>query len=322
MSTPGWALGVNPDVKEVPGGLAPVAPPLSWDQLQATGKFLLDTFIGQVAIAFGGINIFGWRPFDFLAEWGTDRITEAAENYAEAIAGQTSANFANSQLALLTAEQAAAAASGVTIANDLNGAVAADLGAGWLRTSDGPGAGTWGTNGTGRAVWRKSGGLFRRHIDISTKALKSGTQIVTAVMSTQPQAPYLGSEAYNYLVARSDITASEFVWLRIGRSSVAIGKTVGDVWSAPWKTAAITGAPGNQWFLICGTTIATEYVVKQNGVVRLRHTDTSGAATTNLYAGFGASAGDRAVVIIPLLDQTIPGDVDTFSAADRLPEAV
>lgn len=323
MTAPSWATGVNDAVHDIPGGFQAAAPPLSWQQVQATAQYFLDIFIGRVAIAFGGINIFGWKPLDFLADWGEQRILDAQENYARAMNAQRTATFANSQATILTGGALATEVTGgVALNESFNGPSANNLGAGWTRVSDFAGGGSFGPNGSGQAVWKKSGGATRRHVDINNTPLATDYQVVFVVMSDPPEGPYLGSDAYTYLVARSNAAGDTFVWARIGNNDLAVGKTVGGSWSSPWTTVSTTTNPGDQWSFLVGTDVDDrQMIVKQNGVARITYTDTSSSAmgASYLNCGLGSLAGDRAVFIIPFLDQTRPGELDLWAAADREP---
>lgn len=325
-SPPDWALGPSDDVHKIPGGFSPATPPLSWPQIQATAQYFLDIFIGRIAIAFGGINIFGWKPLEFLADWGEQRILDAQDNFARAMNAQRTATFANSQVTILTGGALATdIIGGVAINEGFNGASANNLGATFTRVSDGPGGGNFGPNGSGQAVWKKSGGATRRHTDINNTPLATDYQAVFVVMAEPPEDPYIGADAYTYLVARSNSAGTTFVWARIGNNDLAIGKTVSGTWNSPWATVSTTTNPGDQWSFVVGTdTDDRQMIVKQNGVARLTHTDTSSSdmGSSNRHCGLASLAGDRAVLIIPFLNQTRPGEIDLWAAADREPTTI
>lgn len=93
---PDWAKAVpnapvNDPPAQVGGGWSA---PMTWQQVLATVEFFLTSFIGQIAIALGGIEIFGWKPLDFLAEWGQDLIDQASNAYLTATGAQSTANTA------------------------------------------------------------------------------------------------------------------------------------------------------------------------------------------------------------------------------------
>jgi hypothetical protein len=94
QAPPDYAVGVDDAIHNLPA--QSTSSPLDmFGQIAASIRFMVESFIGQVAIAFGGISIFGWKPFDFLAQWGQDRIDEASANYLAATSAQAAANTAN-----------------------------------------------------------------------------------------------------------------------------------------------------------------------------------------------------------------------------------
>lgn len=80
---PDWALAVpTPGIHNAPAQIGgPPGAPIPLQQLGATMQFFIDVFVGKIAIAFGGIEILGWHPFQFLADWGQARIDQANANY-------------------------------------------------------------------------------------------------------------------------------------------------------------------------------------------------------------------------------------------------
>lgn len=325
MTTPDWGRRINPypTVHNPPPAVKSAAPALTAQRIGVIGTVLLDLILAQVALALGNITVLGVKPFAFLTEWGRDLQQRATDAYLNAGYAQSSANWANSQLTVLTGGSLASDVSGGVAINDqFNGASANNLGSDWTRTSAGSGAGHFGPNGTGQAVWKKSGGLNRRHIDRNNTALATDYQAVFCVMSQPPQAPRLGDDAYTYLIGRMNSDSDTFVYCRIGNNDLAVGKTSGGTWASPWQTIAISTAPGDQWTFLLGTDDDDrQFLVKQNGVTRIDHTDTSSSAfgADYRYVGVGAQAGNRAILIIPFTDQTKPGELDLWSAADRQP---
>lgn len=319
MTVPAWALGVNPEVHTVPGGRIGAGPPLSWQQVQATAQFLLDSVIGRIAIAFGGIDIFGWKPLEFLADWGQQRVDDALANYQSAMNAQGSANYANSQLSILTGGALASnVTGGVAVSDTFTGASANNFGGSWIRTSDGPGAGHVGPNGSGQGVWKKSGGLWRRHFDRHITQLATDYQAGFVVISQPAEAPSFGSDAYTYLLLRMQDDQT-FVYCRIGRSDVQVGKRAGGTWD-DWDTVAVTVNVGDQFAFVAGTDADDrQFLVRQNGITRIDHTDSSSSAmgASYRYVGIASQCAERNF----LTDQTRPAELDVWSAADRLPEA-
>jgi hypothetical protein len=319
-------INPSPTIHDPPPPVKPASPQLTAQRIGLIGSVILDLVLAQVALALGNITILGQKPFGFLAEWGRDLQQRALDAYNNAGYAQNSANWANSQLTILTGGSLSSEVDGGVAVNDqFNGGSANTLGASWDRFSDGSGGGNFGPNGTGQAVWKKSGGLARLHINVFTTPLATSYQAVFCIMAQPPQAPYLGSDAYIYLVARCNDDASDFVYARIGNNDVAVGKRAGGTFSAPWQSVVTTTNPGDQWTFLAGTDTNTrQFIVKQNGVARISFTDTSSSAMSedHLYVGLGAQAGDRGFFIIPFVDQTTPGEVDLWSAADRLPTSI
>ena len=100
---------------------------------------------------------------------------------------QKSANFANITNTITKATTLAAAVSGgVAVTDAFNGSSANDFGASWSRSSSGAGAGFYGPNGSGTAVWKPSGNLPRMHLDRRTTPLYTDFQAVMTVMTAPP----------------------------------------------------------------------------------------------------------------------------------------
>lgn len=324
---PDWAILPNAEYRNIPGEFkGGRGGQIDWKQIRLQGELFIQTFIGRVAIAFGGINIFGWKPLEFLAEWGQKRIDDALANYEAATNAQLSANYANKQLTVLTGGSLATSVTGGVAVNDqFNGTSASTLGSAWTRTSDGSGSGTFGPNGAGRAVWGKSGGLRRRHLDRFNTPLATDYQAVFVVLGKPAEKTPLLTTAngYTWLIARCNTggtsgTDYTFVWCRIGQNSLAVGKTVAGDWKDPWQSATVTVNSGDQIAFIVGTdTNARQLIIRQNGIVRIDHTDTSSSdyGTGYLYVGVASQAGGA-------IPQTAPAELDLWAAADRQPTTI
>lgn len=305
----------------------PATPSATNAQLQALVRsrskairyHLLADVLFAVSGSVSGIPLLGPAVSDALSTWATDLEQRAQDALASAETAQTSANYANIQLAILTSGSLASDVSGgVSLNAQFNGAEDTDLGSDWLRVSDGAGGGNYGPNGSGQAVWKKFGGLRRRHIFRNDTPLATDYQLVISLMSTPAQNPSLGSDAYSYLIARSNSSATTFLWAAIGNDSVAVGKTVSGTWASAWFSTSVTTRPGDSWMFVVGTdTDDRQLLVKQNGVTRIDWTDVSSSAMGSdyRYVGVGAQAADRNLI----LDQTKPGELDIWIAADRLP---
>ena len=300
---------------------------MTWEQAKATAQFLLDSIIGRIAIALGGISIGDWKPLSFLADWGKKRIEDAQRNFAAAMNAQASANFALSQVTILTGGSLASnVPGGVTVSDQFVGASANTLSSqAWTRTSDGPGGGGFGPDGSGKAVWKKSGGLWRRHLDISATPLATDYPAVLVVLAAPVESPWVGlargPDAWTYLIARSNSSATTFVYARLGFDSLQVGcNPVSGDWT-PGPTVPSTIKAGDQWVLMVGTsTDPLEVIVKQNGITRVGPgsgvtyiaTDTI-AAQEFRHVGVGSLAVERNF----FLDQTRPAEIEVWSAADR-----
>jgi len=235
---------------------------------------------------------------------------------------QKSANFANITNTITKATTlAAAVASGVAVTDEFNGTSANDLGASWTRTSTGSGSGFWGPNGTGSAVWKKSGTLTRRHYDRHSTPLFTDFQAVMTVIAAYPQ-PDSRNPAYTYLVGRADsnaLSTATFVYVRIGRNSLALGKCVAGTFATPWVEQSTTNLVGDQISFLLGTNSSQRnFIVVQNGFAVINHTDTTSS-------DYGASYRYVGVVNSCNVDngvgsrkaQVVPASLDLFAAADR-----
>lgn len=165
------------------------------------------------------------------------------------------------------------------------------------------------------------GGLWRRHTDRNNTDLATDYQALFAVVSRPPDAPSIGSDAYTYLLGRMNSAADTFIYLRIGRDNIEIGKRDSGSWTA-FTNVDITCNPGDQFTMVIGTaTDDREIIVRQNGVPRIpSYIDTSASAMGSGYRGVGIASqcAERNF----LTDQTKPAEVDVWSAADRLPATV
>lgn len=336
MTSPDWGSKVNPSttVHVAPPAVKAVQP-LTPAQIGAIGEIILDLTLAQVALALGSINILGVRPFASLTDWGYALQDKAKQAYDNAFNAQASANFANKQLTVLTGTALASDVSGGVSVNDgFGGTSAATLSATtWTRltsssSTDGSGGGTFGPNGSGQAVWKKSGFFSRRDIYRSNTALATDYQAVFTVVSTPPDSP-LGEDAYLYLLGRMNSTGTEFAFCRIGNNDLAVGGVTSSTrntvpWGGVWASVSITANPGDQFGFYLGSNDGTtdkplNFLIKQNGITRLSYSDTSSTyGSSNRYCGVAAYAGNRFLN----LTQTAPGAIDLWAAADRKPTTI
>lgn len=318
---PDWArITPSPSINTPPTEVRRNAPQLTPERVGVIGTVLLDLILAQVALALGNITILGQKPFAFLTEWGRDLQQRAIDAYYNAGVAQSSANYANSQLSILTGGALASnVTGGVSISDPFTGASSNTLGASWTRSSDGPGNGNFGLNGSGQAAWKKSGGLWRRHFDRHNTPLATDYQAVFVVIAKPAEAPSFGSDAYTYLLLRME-DEDTFVYLRIGNNDLEIGKRAGGTWSS-WDSKGATVNAGDQFVFIAGTdTDDRQFIVRQNGITRFDYIDGSSSAmgASYRYAGLASQAAERNF----LTDQTRPAELDVWSAADRLPATV
>lgn len=334
---------MNPEPISAPGIHAPpdtTASAAANRQLQAKLKsrtaairyHVLADVLYAVAGSVAGIPVLGPVVSQQLSAWADDLEQRATDALRDATAAQASANYANVQLAVLTAGALASNVTGGVAVNDqFNGASANNHGGNWTRIapSEGPGNGHQGPNGSGRSVWKKSGGLWRRHTDRYNTALATDYQIVVVLLGLPPQNPSLGSDAYTYLLARMNSAGNTYLYCRIGNNDLQIGKRNAGTWSA-WATITITlqANGGNQIAFIVGTDVDDrEIVVRQNGIAlplsgpgSTSYIDTSGSAmgAEYRYVGMASQAAERNV----FTDQTKPAELELWAAADRLPSTV
>jgi hypothetical protein len=236
---------------------------------------------------------------------------------------QKSANFANITNTITKATTlAAAVTSGVAVTDEFNSAAANDLGGSWTRTSAGSGSGFWGPNGTGSAVWKPSGGVSRQHYDRHSTPLFTDFQAVMTVISAYPEANSRG-EPYTYLVGRANtnaLTSATFVYLRIGRNSLALGKCVAGTFATPWVEQSTTNVPGDQISFLLGTNASQRnFIVVQNGFAVINHTDSTSSdfGASYRYVGVVNSATINPRAVPARSIQFAPASLDLFAAADR-----
>lgn len=317
---PDWAkITPSPSINTPPQEVRSYAPPLTAQRVGVIGSVLLDLFLAQIALALGNVTVLGVKPFAFLSEWGANLQQKASDAYADALTAQSAANYANTQLSVLTGSSLASDVSGGVAVNDqFNGASTNDLGSAFtLALSTGPGAGSFGLSGSGQATWKESGSNTRTHIYRYNTALSTDYHAILTVVSALPQkARLLGSEARIYLCGRMDSAGTTFVYAFLAYNTVGIGKCVGGTFT-DFDDAAITLAAGDQITFLAGTnTDDCQFIVKQNGVTRLSVTETTSFGASYRNVGVGAKAANR------VIGQTVSADLEMWAAADRLKTSV
>jgi hypothetical protein len=235
--------------------------------------------------------------------------------FNDTVTAQVSANNVNSRVTALESSLLASDVSGgVTVSDQFTAAAANDLGVAWTRTSDGAGAGGFGPNGSGKAVWKKSGGLSREHRDRYNTPLATDYQSVAVVVSKAPE-----SSSSTLLIARANSAATEFVWALIGSALVRVGKFASGT-SSVWASQSVTVSAGDQFTFLVGTSVNDrQVIVRQNGVVRITHTDTTSSAFGASYRYVGLSSIAVGGVSRGFAVQFAPAELEVWSAADRLP---
>jgi hypothetical protein len=231
-----------------------------------------------------------------------DTVVDWFESLGDAFSGKwtgieiasTTATQATSQIAVLLAGSIASdVVGGVAVSDEFNGSSASDLGANFTRLSDGAGAGTFGPDGLGAAVWTTSGSSTRRHMDRHNTTLATDYQAVLFVPS---ELGFLTS-GDAYLIGRCDSALDDFVYAKISRTNVEIGCKVGGTWQTPFDDVTLSypyAAAGDQWLFLIGTdTDDRQFIVKRNGVTQLSVTDSGDVSVidaANRYCGLGAQA--------------------------------
>ena len=292
--------------------------PLSKAQIKAIGAAMRYSILADVLLALSGIQVFGVSVFSGLSVWAQELQDKAQDAYNSAFNAQGSANYANAQLAILTGiGDASLVPGGVRLSGISNGPSASSLGSNWTRTTAGPGAGSFGPNGSGAAAWDRSGGLAFSLFDYYNTPLATNYQAASLVLNTVPQHPDIfGGQAYNFLRLRSNTSNDTFVYCRIGYNSLRIGCYVSGT-ETVFDSISITPRAGDVWLLIVGTDNDDyEILVKQNGVTVWQDIDTgpvSQKGGSYLYAGMAETCSGRLI-----FTQTIPGEVTSWAAADRL----
>ena len=282
-----------------------------------------------------GLNNSGLAAFAVKTQfdWATQQRNSLLARFASAQLGffglfdavavaQKSANFANITNTITKATTlAAAVTSGVAVTDAFNGTSANDLGGSWTRTSTGSGSGFWGPNGTGSAVWKRSGTLTRKHYDRHSTPLFTDFQAVMTVVSAYPQYDSR-NPAYTYLVGRANsnqLSTATFVYVRIGRNSLALGKCVAGTFATPWVEQSTTNLAGDQISFLLGTNSSQRnFIVVQNGFAVINHTDitSSDYGASYRYVGIVNSCNvDNGVGSRKA--QVVPASLDLFAAADR-----
>jgi hypothetical protein len=170
-------------------------------------------------------------------------------------------------------------------------------------------------------VWKRSGTLTRKHYDRHSTPLFTDFQAVMTVVSAYPQYDSR-NPAYTYLVGRANsnqLSTATFVYVRIGRNSLALGKCVAGTFATPWVEQSTTNVAGDQISFLLGTNSSQRnFIVVQNGFAVINHTDTTSSnyglgfryvgVINNGVPGSRVAGGYRSI---------LPASLNLFAAADR-----
>ena len=299
---------------------------MSWQQLVATVQFFLDSFLGQVAVAFGGIEIFGWRPLQFLADWGQARIDEASENYAAAMAAQAlagnaqvGADVANIEIAIIKADRDADSTGGESVSDPFDGAEANSLDASkWDQTYFGSGSGSLGLTGTGSAHWDTNGGAPRGSRNRFLTALDTDNQSITLYLEGVPKSAG-GTDPEIHLRLRGNVTNDSCVMAKIRRGEVEIGYEISGSYTRLGGVSSLSMS-GNQTYQFKARTSGGthQFDLLQDNVPKLNRSSSTAGPTlygaSYRFPGFVSYAGTG--FSFPFFYQLAPPDVLVFTAAD------
>ena len=198
----------------------------------------------------------------------------------------------------------------------------------WSSSSAVANAGYYRTDGS-KAYWVDQGGNANTWV---TRFLRTKTttsyQIITAVLASpvvESPVPLIGSpECYTYLIGRTDATFTNYVYVRIGYSSISIWKKVGTQRIQMGDSASYTPRPGDTVQFLCGTDGGglRQFQVKVNNTTLLTQTDSTAYggvlsienASTNNFGGFGGFGADR------YGGQSTPGALSIWSIAENYPD--
>lgn len=285
--------------------------------------------LANVLFAVAGIEvpILG-RPFAFLSAWAQALSQRANDAYMGAMGAQSSANYANAQLIAASGTGLASdVTGGVTINELFDGPSATTLGSNFTRRSEGPGGGAFGPNGSGQAAWQKSGGQERGHWDTHLTELSGRYQVVMTLLQTAVQEDYnrvSGVPTHTMLRARiSNVTDTTFVYAQIFYNSLRVGCYVAGV-NTVFATVPVSWAAGDVVHFLTGTNDDDyEFIVKRNGMTIWRDVDADHVSqvddSTFVRIGLCSWAADRGYGPWYNDSQTLPAQLEVFSAADRLP---
>jgi hypothetical protein len=277
---------------------------------------LIHDIIDAMVKGFAGIPIIGpvvqsvWNVINNLFGIGDNAQITGTHNTGE--------------IAAIKAGLAGAGSGGVSITEDFDRSVATSLGASWIQTYSGAGAGTEGLDGQGNAHWSNSGGTSRSVVNMNTTELTSNTQYASFVLRSKMVDAGGFPQAKRSLILRSNTAGTSYVKAELTSSTTATLSAVvgGSVVASVNATGLVTKA-GDLWEFFAGdATDDYHFWAKLNGVTVLNLVDGGHLSalddtpgTGNLKVGFGGTAG-VVVNLFIFLVQYSPPDVAAFGAAD------
>ncbi len=232
-----------------------------------------------------------------------------SDKWLDIISAQTSADYANAQLA----------AQNRAISDLFDAGTAGSLSSTtWDVVYSALAGGTVGVDGKGNLVWNPFGGLGRKvFCRYKPVTLATNRQRVSTVMAQKVQDPLLGGDSWARVYARVNNTNNTAVYGEWGNNTARIGCMVSGTETVLASVSQTTGN-GDSWDFYAGTP-ADDYEFKlyRNGVsvfngpvVDGDHISQLGGA--NRYVGLGMYAANRALFTL----QTSPGKMAVFSADD------
>lgn len=227
---------------------------------------------------------------------------------------QDSANFAN---AVLGSGLQSNVDGGIRVSDSMSGLASTTLGAGYTMRSTGSGAGTFGRNGLGKAVWTLSGGLERAHYYRHVTELGGDYQVVQHLMTTRPDPPGVFEfNPANWLLGRVSADLLTFVYARVAWGELSVGCFDSGTQHV-FTTFSTDVQPGQVWRLQCGAdngTTPDEFVVYRNSTEVWRGSDGGYSSYGSSYLGVGLAASAASHFFATT--QTIPAAIDMWAAAD------
>lgn len=295
--------------------------PRTQQQMRATGEAMVDILLAQVFYAFAGVSIFGVNPFGFMRQWADDLVARANDAYTNAAYAQTSANVANTEIAIIKADLAADGIGGAALSDRFDGAAAGSLNpTNWSQTYYSVGAGYLGLDGNGNAQWFASGGGPRGSINCFQTALDGDNQAAAILLGSVPDSTTATWPEIHILLRMDD--AGNAVAAKIVNGAVQIGYLASNSFVALGSPVSVTMV-GQQSYQFKATTDITDTthtfkILQDNVEVASLTSPTSGAT---LYGpgyrqpGWISYAGTTQNTPFTFI-QVAPPVVRVFSAGD------